>query len=119
VQDGILPDLVIAGFVAGSRVASRLGTTLYFRLLMDFRVVSQLNTKMQRFEPPGHQDRQEEKGRLREMKPRKSGIDFSFSLASLLANLASWRFNSSMDLIDSSHHPGIHNEPYSIAVTLR
>jgi hypothetical protein len=30
-----------------------------------------------------------------------------------LASLASWRFNSSMELIDSMDHPGIHQEPKS------
>jgi hypothetical protein len=30
--------------------------------------------------------------------------------------LASWRFNSSMELIDSMDHPGIHQEPKKIAI---
>jgi hypothetical protein len=54
---------------------------------MDSRVMSQLNTKLQRIEPPRRQDRQEEKGRLSEMKPRKSGIDLSFSLSPALGEL--------------------------------
>jgi hypothetical protein len=89
----------------------KLTTEIKNRALDGFQGGEPNEHEMQRIEPPRRQGRQVEKERLREIKQRKSGIYLSSYTLSLLASLASWRFNSSMELIDSMDHPGIHQEP--------
>jgi hypothetical protein len=55
-----------------------------------------IEAKTQRIEPPR---RQKQRQRVREKETEIAGLFSPLNSLSLLANLASWRFNSSMGLI--------------------